>query len=417
MAQSSGGGFKIALRLILFICLGLGGLSLYYSKEIGIAYEEWKNSGRNEERVTLPVADNSTENKATQSSGQSPNMGSTLWGDDFFGTTHNGTAVDQFYMPDSDDTQALHNASANQSAEQTDSQNEGQAGQLEGGSTVTTETGQQAQVGGVALPQHGDTVVSPVFIRDLATFLVSSYYPAGTNPNPSENRAYLSTTLRTINMHYGSESGRYFKKGRLETLHYVMAPSMMEALYRLYVDDFIKAMQYAAKTEERQLRGGVRVLTDAEQRQMFLYFSNLAAGMSGVFEACAASPAIAEKLDNYYLAAINTADKNKILIDISIAREQEQAVSGVTEQTGAAYKNATAAYNKSIQEREAAKDELMLALKRYPKVRNLDDADALYAAAWINRRFADGSADVDAIAAAARVFSNLSGRFKAAGGQ
>ena len=185
---------------------------------------------------------------------------------------------------------------------------------------------------------------------------------------------------------------------------------MLEALYRLYIDDFMEAMQAAANNNENDLNGKMRVLSKPEQRDMYAFYANQASGLAAVFEATAASPAIAQKLDAYYAAAVEALQKNNAFMEATQAK-QENINSA---QVNSAYNQAAKAYQNSVQKREQARATLLTALQRYPGVRSLDDANVIYAAAWINRRLADGSAENASIYTAARIFDKLASRFRLA---
>ena len=288
---------------------------------------------------------------------------------------------------------------------------------LPGEVSVTTESGRTAKVGGMSLPVHEDSVISSTVIEDLARRLVNSYYPAGSFAGANSGEL-LSLSLRTLNLHYATRTESYFKKSRLDTLRYVLAPSMLEALYQLYVGKLIEDMQRIASSEPRELGGVERVLKPAEQREMFRSYAGLASGVAGVLEACVASPGISEKLDSYYQAATVAAARNVDYLESAQVREEARRLGGEKlARANQVYEKAMLRHQQSIVAREQAKDDLLGALRKYPHVRNLDDGNIIYTAAWINRRLADHSADNQSLAAAARVLNNLAARFKAAGAQ
>ena len=278
---------------------------------------------------------------------------------------------------------------------------------------VTSSSGQQVQVGGIAPPLHEDSVVSNGFIADLASFLVNSYYPPGTHSNASGGKGYASTSLLGLNVRYGTDLNDFFKRDRAETLKYVLAPSMLEALYRLYANRFLATMQQIASEDTRLFKGGSRKMTESEQRMMFSYYSAAASGVAAVFEACASSPSIVRHLDAYYAASLEAYNKNKEYIEASIANDQAEP--GQAADAKVVLAGAKTVYEQSVIERENARNELLRNLKRYPGVRALDDSNILYTAAWINRRLADKSADADNLAAVSRILTSLAERMRELG--
>ena len=115
-------------------------------------------------------------------------------------------------------------------------------------------------------------------------------------------------------------------------------------------------------------------------------------------------------MDAYYAAAVEALQKNNAFMEATQAK-QENINSA---QVNSAYNQAAKAYQNSVQKREQARATLLTALQRYPGVRSLDDANVIYAAAWINRRLADGSAENASISTAARIFDKLASRFRLA---
>ncbi len=404
---------KEALKLVVLLVLLAGGVSLFFSKDVGRYIQEWKNRGANEARVSMPPPANtnnaqiSNTGSAEQAGITPPDLGS-IFGLNGQNASRENDGSNSFNATASNNG-AENNANSTISASALDN-----ASGMDG-VEVKTESGQAARVGGVAPPLHEDMVVSRRFIYDLASSLVNAYYPASVSANSQINPGvgYSTLNLRFLNVNYGAETRRFFKKGRLETLQYIMAPSMLEALYSLYIDDFMAAMQTAANNNEKELNGKLRALTKPEQREMYAYYAKQAAGIAAVFEATVASPAIAQKLDAYYEAAVQALQKNNAFMEATQAK-QENANSKAA---SSAYNQAAKAYQNSVQKREQARATLLTALQRYPGVRNLDDANVVYAAAWINRRLADGSAENASISIAARIFNNLASRLRLASQQ
>lgn len=386
---------KTILRIFLMLILLAIGASLFFYKDISNYYREWKKPGSSEESIPLPQ-------NAGNSSGENPAFPALTPGQS------EGSSQSDGQIPTEEEALALLNQRLSNGTEDASSGQD-----ATGGMEMTSSSGQQVQVGGIAPPLHEDSVVSKGFIADLAYFLVNSYYPPGTHANASGGKGYVSASLISLNVHYGAESGQYFKRGRAETLKYVLAPSMLEALYRLYANRFLATMQQLASQEERQFKGGARIMTEAEQRMMFSYYSAFTGGVAAVFEACASSPSIVRHLDTYYAASLEAYNKNQDYIRASIANDQaapDQAADAKVVLAGA-----KTVYEQSVIEREAARSELLRNLKRYPGVRALDDSSILYTAGWINRRLADKSADMDNLAAVSRILTSLAERMRELG--
>ena len=474
MPLSSGRFLKTALRCLFILILAIIGVGLFYSKEIGQLYRDWKTGGSSQESIALPQpqirpGDN---NRMTASPGSPGAISPATPG-------ASPSAAPSYGLPDpsaifeqpgpQDNARNSQGNSQPGGAEDSNRQNgqpapPTQAGQFEqaaplgnipaasapenrnprhqaaavnsggfdsnpqaaavnsgapdfntqvavpqssepvGGTEIITPSGQRVQVGGVAPLQHQDSVITQRYIYELAAFLVNSYYPPGTHKNGGQN-GYISASLLNLNVHYGADTQRLLGRSRSVILHYVLSPSMLRALYRLYENDFLTAMQQISEKQERKFSDGTRRMTAAEQKRMFADYAVYAKGLASLFEACAASPAIRDKLDAYYTAALEVVASNQDYIAASIAYDQARPGEDDARE---ALNQARIKYDRNVKSREDAREALLLSLKRYPGVRMLSDSNMLYGAGWIKRRLADDSADTDALAAVSQIMLNLS---------
>ncbi|MBQ4133553.1 MAG: hypothetical protein IJD04_07475 [Desulfovibrionaceae bacterium] len=435
MSFLSGSPLKTALRCILILILAMIGAGLLYSDEIGQIYRDWKTGGSSEESIAIPQppgVDNPeinapSPNPAPQAS-SGPGYGlpdpSGIFEQTVPGSHLAMSAPDELNTPASetdsdtagrdinlqDEENVLLSEGENASATPLTSSREDASSPVSesepvGGMEIITSSGQRVQVGGTAPLQHQDSIITRRYIYDLAGFLVNAYYPPGTHRNAVKN-GYINASLLNLNVHYGADTRRHFGRARAAVLRYVLSPSMLEGLYRLYKNDFLNAMQELAGQQNRRLGGKMRKMTDSEQKRMFADYAVYTESLAALFEACAASPAIREKLDAYYDAAALAVRNNQIYIEASIA--YDQAGSANSNEVKAALSQAKAAYDSSFHAREDARDALLVSLKRYPGVRALGDPNILYGAGWIKRRLADGSASSDTLSAVSRILHNLS---------
>ncbi len=434
MPFSSKKALKIALRCAILLILAIITVSLFYSKEISQIYREWKTGGSSQESIALtrPTPGNASGNTAGGTAARSGSADTNTFSSAIpgYGLPDPGNMFEQSQSDVAATTAPADdgNFSNSEPAEATENAENPPAGLTDnatghsnippsahepvGGVEITTASGQQVQVGGVAPLQRQDSIITRGFIYELAGFLVNSYYPAGTHQNAGQS-GYISTSLLNLNVHYGADTPRYFGRERAVVLRYILSPSMLEALYRLYEDDFLTAMQQISATEERRFSGGTRRMTQAEQKRMFADYAVYSEGLAALFEACAASPAIREKLDAYYAAAVENVARNQAYIEASIA--YDQAAPENESRAKAALNQAQTAYDNSFKLREEARDSLLLSLKRYPGVRTLSDSNILYGAGWIKRRLADDSANADTLSSVSRILNSLAAEMKKLG--
>ncbi len=295
-------------------------------------------------------------------------------------------------------------------------------GQARSGSLVDLGDGRTAEVGAVIPPLTADSTVTPRFINDLAEFLVNAYYPKGTHP-AATNSGISTLGLKALNLRYGGALVGLNKpvddpaQRRKFVLRYVMMPSMIRALYSLYIDTFISNLTRKAGELERTPRDGApRKISPREQAEMFSIYAAHTRTLAAIFRACAADREISRHMRAYWDAENATLDADLAFQEAQEAHELARS-GGAGDPAAAKAKSDSAgsAYRDAVIKRENARSSLISTLRGHPGVRGLGDDQMLYAVAWVQRRLQDTPNALNALDAISSMLDNLAGRLASLG--
>ena len=294
--------------------------------------------------------------------------------------------------------------------------------QARSGSLVDLGDGRTAEVGAVIPPLTADSTVTPRFINDLAEFLINAYYPKGTHP-AATNSGISTLGLKSLNLRYGGALVGLNKpvddpaQRRKFVLGYVMMPSMIRALYSLYIDTFISSLTRKAGELERTPRDGApRKISPREQAEMFNIYAAHTRTLAAIFRACAADREISRHMRAYWDAENATLDADLAFQEAQEAHELTRS-GGAGDPAAAKAKSDSAglAYRDAVIKRENARSSLISTLRGHPGVRGLGDDQMLYAVAWVQRRLQDTPNALNALDAISSMLDNLAGRLTALG--
>ena len=277
-----------------------------------------------------------------------------------------------------------------------------------------------AEVGAVIPPLKADSTVTPRFVSDLAEFLVNAYYPKGTHP-AAANSGISTLALKSMNLRYGGALVGLNKpvddpaERRKFVLRYVMMPSMIRALYSLYVDAFLSHMVREAGELERTPQGGeARKISPREQAEMFNIYATHTRTLAAIFRACAADREIERHMLVYWDAEKATQDADMAFQEAQEARELAQSGgAGDPAEARAGADKAGTSYRDAVIKRENARSALISVLRGHPGVRGLGDDQMLYAVAWIERRLREIPNALNALDAISNMLDNLAARMEA----
>ncbi|SIO32166.1 hypothetical protein [Halodesulfovibrio marinisediminis] len=267
--------------------------------------------------------------------------------------------------------------------------------------TATATEGEQEQETDSTTPVikkvTEDTVVQPTFITDLSHLIVTSYHPKGSHPAASKESKLLLDAKR-INIHYGIEmtglswSGDDLAIGRQSVMRYALRPSMINALYALYKQRFVDAINTELNTIARSFNGIERTLTPEEQNAFYALTAKQLRATAGVLKSCAKVNSAMADIAVWLQAERDVLAANQrfqvALHDYQVSKEMH-ATQSVTDAAEAKMKAEGEAYEKAIRDREAYKAALANMIRKYKWTKNQDDETNLYIASWVFRRSKD----------------------------
>lgn len=265
-------------------------------------------------------------------------------------------------------------------------------------------------------PPQEDAVVRLAFVEDLAGWLVESYHPRGTHPEARKS-GFVSAGLKSANLRYGvgmtglSWSGDSISAGRAAVLTYAFNAPMLDALYRMYADRFMRAVAEAAAAP----RDG-KVLPAESVAEMYRLYGQRFRALSGALEGVVGMKDFSRRVAAWTEATDAAADANASFMETLHAYEtaRDGGTPQQAEETRKLMDLAGKRYQQSIMMRERAKETLAEAMRKQPEARRLDDDTLVYIAMWVQRRVKDAPERMDAVRMATRLMGDLAGRFDAA---
>lgn len=235
-----------------------------------------------------------------------------------------------------------------------------------------------------------DSVVTSEFIKNMARWLVHSYQaPSGQNLLAGKT-GRTSASLMGANMRFGGAlSGLNFAggdpiSGREAVLNYVYTPGMIDALYRLYVDRFITAMQGAAQ----EGKDGGPGLSNAQAADMFSVYAGLFRQLSASLRGVADLPDLRMLVAGLHSAGQAVVHANGVFAEVLFAFEEarDQGETDEAEMLSRNLQASSVATEKAIQARAQARGAVADAIKIRAGGKTLGEDSLVYLAEWVNRR-------------------------------
>lgn len=258
-----------------------------------------------------------------------------------------------------------------------------------------------------------DPVVRVAFIDDLANWLISHYVPS-TTPGRGGR---LSSSLQGANLRYGvgmtglAWLGDDLPAGRAAALDHLFTPGMMDAIYRLYIDRFMEAVNRSAAAP---LPTGT-TLTPAQRIDCMKLYARQFKGIAGALQAIATLPDFNGQVEHLKAAAQAVVDTNAHYSELTFAADEARAngdqarYSTLRQQMSAGGQQ----YQQAVIAREQVRNAFVQRLKQTQDARLLDDSSLLYIASWIERRAHNNPNKLKAAGQAAALFRNLAEHFEA----
>ncbi len=248
-----------------------------------------------------------------------------------------------------------------------------------------------------------DAKVPAPFVDDMAQFFVRQYKPGkGT-----------SLSLASLNMRYGEKMHMLMPEGsqdvfsaRAALLRYAFNPPMLNALYGLYANRFLDAMELAASQPEKG-----KPLNPLELSNMFKAYASECRTASGIFEGISKMPDFTTRMENIASLTQSSLDihasMTSAVFDLDTAREEKNTAAADAAQ--ARIDDLNAQYQQALFERQGARDAFVRLVRRNGLAANKADADdILFVAAWLERRKSKSDDILESAAAVAQILDSMS---------
>ena len=255
-----------------------------------------------------------------------------------------------------------------------------------------------------ALPKE-DTRVHPLFIQDLASYIVSRYRPL------ADGKGSVSISVQSLNQRYAKTpvglEAKADSKSREALLRYCFTPSMIQGLYAIYSDTFLQAVADAA---------GEKKLGAREQSALFQALGTRCLILASGLEAVAGMPDLGRRLSELDQADQACVLSNRQLLDARFDLERARDT-GAGQQELANARETVQAAQRALQEAARNKvrtQELLIAALRSQSGTSLNEDSLLYLARWVGRRMKENNEAQQGALASSQMLKALARRCAAA---
>lgn len=251
------------------------------------------------------------------------------------------------------------------------------------------------------LPKE-DTRVHPLFIRDLASYIVSRYKPLSGNRGGT-----LSISVQSLNQRYAKTpvglEAKDGAKGREALLRYCFTPSMIQGLYAIYSDSFLQAVADAASSKK---------LSSQEQSALFQTIGSRCLILASGLEAVASMPDLGRRLTELDQAEQACVLSNRQLLDARFDLDRALDTGAGQQETAKARETVSAA-QRALQEatrKNARTQEQFIASLRSQSGTTLNEDSLLYLARWVGRRLKENNEALQGAMASSHMLKALARR-------
>ena len=276
---------------------------------------------------------------------------------------------------------------------------------LKGEQNTSTILGTTSISDGTLIPSSQDTVIPLTIIQKIAHDLVNGYWPHGTHVLAT-SKGVTTTSFAFLNTRYGTRlSGKfstYAETGlaRQGLLDYILMPSMVDGLYKLYAERFIRLVNQEAGKRVYTRHEATVNLSSQEVGEMYGLYAGSLRTNAGCIRGFVDSGEIRQAAEEFILAEQEASEAHMNYQEHFLDAENAGvSVSHKVEQQ----------YRLKVAERESARQNLASAFRRFTDTRNMDTSDLVFLAKWLNRRSKNHN---DGLLALATTLENLAARME-----
>lgn len=264
----------------------------------------------------------------------------------------------------------------------------------------------------VAPKVEEDSMVRPLFVEDLAQWLVARY-------QPGKDGGTVNLNLSALNMRYGAQlrgityTGEDALAGRASLLRYAFNAPMLTALYNLYVDRFVDAMGQAAAEPWQG-----KALTPEQTDDMFKAYAVRFAALGSVLQGIGSMTDFPAKMAGVAKLAQQATNVHSQMAEAVFALDEAREAgnkSGI-EVAQLRVNGLNAQYQRLMSERNTAQHTLVNAIRQGgANARGVDDDTILFVATWVERRIVKDAQTAQTVITASRLLDDLGARLRKAG--
>lgn len=227
-----------------------------------------------------------------------------------------------------------------------------------------------------------DTVVRSLFLQDLAQWMVQRYQPGkgGGSVNmgvQSANQRY-ATSLRGI-----TYRGEDLPSGREALFRYAFTPSMLRALYGLYVDRFVEELGHTAADPAQG-----KALNAEQIDDMYRAYATRFSALGALLDNISRMPDLRQQIEKFNKNAQKAVEIHSQIAEAVFALDEAREKGNSTQIQTAQLRvdGLNAHYLRAMNERSVAQQALVSSLRGTGGARSMDEDTVLFVGNWIERR-------------------------------
>lgn len=245
-------------------------------------------------------------------------------------------------------------------------------------------------------PAKEDSRVKPSYLADLARWLAARY-------RPGARGGTLELSPQSLNNLWGVNLAGQMQGGRSGLLRYAFHSSMLEALYKLYINQFMTDLDQAA------LKRGFSPEQNKDFHQaVAAKAATYASALNGILQV----PDLGEKLAAIEALGQKSVEENaqlaNALFELDELREKKAARTQL-DTVQMRISGLTARYKRAVDNQEAAQRALAAEIRKGAGL-GLDQESLLFMAAWVQRRLSEDASARNSLQTSAGIMRDLARR-------
>ena len=256
-----------------------------------------------------------------------------------------------------------------------------------------------------------ETIVTEVFLDNLAQYVADNYYPAGTLPYKAKS-GFSTASFKSINMHFGLNlrglmpEAQNLVTARKDIWSYLLTPNKLAELSKSETDQFLDLVEEKGILAERKFIEGdsfsMRELTRTQRAEMFRISAQSVRHVAAVLKAVSDNPDLVQALDSYIMASNKVESANGIFqLDLDYSHETQ------TESARKRVSHSGKLLKEYITIREKIKSGIVDKIKSYCAGQCDKPDDIFYIAKWVFRRVKNDEKRIKSIGSGSEILSGI----------